>query len=380
MKRIALAQLLPSFALALAGCSPAPPPAEPIRSVRTVMLAATSAGGAHEYAAEVRARTESRLGFRLGGKLLTRSANLGDAVRAGQALAQLDPGDLKLSQEAAQAALGAAKANYEFSATEFKRYKELRQQGFISGLELERRETALTTARAQYEQARVQASVQGNQTRYATLVADASGVITGVDAEPGAVVAAGASVVRLAHDGPRDVVFSVPEDRVSEMRALTGKADALQVHVWNDGASPIAATVREVAAAADPVTRTFVVKADIGRANVRLGQTATVKMEMPRVAGQIKLPLAAVFEVKGAPAVWVVDRASMTVKQQVVRVAGADGNDVVIAGGVAPGDTVVIAGVHVLSPGQKVRFYAERTGAGGTGATIPGDGRNVASR
>lgn len=344
----------------LAACSPVTPPAEPVRAVRTVTLTTTSTGGEHEYAADVRARTESRLGFRVGGKLLWRAANLGDAVRAGQSLAQLDPGDLKLGQEAALAALGAAKASYEFSEAEFKRFKELKEQGFISGWELERRETALSAARAQYEQARAQASVQGNQTRYATLTADASGVITAVDAEPGAVVAAGASVVRLAHDGPRDVVFNVPEDRVSALRALAGKSGALKVHVWNDGQTPISATVREVAAAADPATRTFVIKADVGRANVRLGQTASVKVEMPRVAGQIKLPLTAVFEVKGAPAVWVLDRASMTVKQQPVRVAGAEGNEVVLAGGLNAGETVVVAGVHVLSPGQKVRLYAER--------------------
>jgi multidrug efflux system membrane fusion protein len=344
----------------LAACTGAPPPEEPVRAVRTVTLAATSVGGAHEYAADVRARTESRLGFRVGGKLLTRAANLGETVRAGQVLGQLDPGDLKLGQEAAQAALGAAKASYEFSEAEFKRFKELKDQGFISGWELERRETALSAARAQYEQARAQASVQGNQTRYATLTADASGVITGVDAEPGAVVAAGASVVRLAHDGPRDVVFNVPEDRVVELRALAGKTGALKVHVWNDGQTPIAATVREVAASADSATRTFVVKADVGRANVRLGQTATVKVEMPRVAGQIKLPLTAVFEAKGVPAVWVLDKASMTVRQQPVRVAGAEGNDVVLAGGVDAGETIVVAGVHVLTPGQKVRLYAER--------------------
>jgi membrane fusion protein, multidrug efflux system len=377
MKRILVAAQLSLTLVVLAACSPATPPAEPIRAVRTITLATASVGGAHEYAGEVRARTESRLGFRVGGKLLSRSANLGDAVRAGRVLAQLDPGDLQLGQDAAQAALAAAKANYEFSEAEFKRFKELRDQGFISGLELERRETALTGARATYEQARAQASVQGNQTRYATLVADASGVITAVDAEPGAVVAPGVSVVRLAHDGPRDVVFNVPEDRVAELRALAGRPGALKVQVWSEEQAPISASVREVAAAADPTTRTFVVKADIGRADVRLGQTANVKVEMPRVAGQLKLPLAAVFEAKGMPAVWVVDRTSMTVKQQPVRVAGAEGNDVVLAGGVAPGETVVVAGVHVLTAGQRVRLYAERTAAGTAGTT---NGSNVASR
>ncbi|MBE7418364.1 MAG: efflux RND transporter periplasmic adaptor subunit [Burkholderiaceae bacterium] len=347
-------------AILVAACTPATPTAEPVRAVRTLTLVNSAIGSAQEYAAEIRARTESRLGFRVGGKLLSRPVNLGDAVRAGQALARLDPADLQLGQQSAQAALGAAKANYLFSEAEFKRFKELRDQGFISGLELDRRAAALTAARAQFEQAQTQANVQGNQARYATLSADAAGVITGVDVEPGAVVAAGAPVVRLAHDGPRDVVFNVPEDRVAEIRALLGKTGAMQARLWNNGRQPIAATVREVAAAADPVTRTFVVKADVGHAAVRLGQTASVKVETARGAEGIKVPLTAVFEAKGVPAVWVLDRGTMTVKAQPVRVAGADGNDVTLAQGVQAGQTIVVAGVHVLNPGQKVRLYAER--------------------
>lgn len=357
------------FLLVMAGCSPATPPPEPIRAVRTLTVESTSVGADHEYAAEIKARTESRLGFRIGGKLLTRFVNLGDTVRAGQALAQLDPGDLKLGQEAAQAALAAAKASYEFSATEYKRFKELRDQGFISGLDLERRQTTLLAAKAQYEQAQAQASVQGNQTGYATLIADASGVVTAIDAEPGTVVAAGAAVLRLAHEGPRDVVFNVPEDRIGGVRALAGRPGVLKVRIWNNGQAPLAASVREVAAAADPVTRTFAVKADMGRAMVRLGQTATVKVELPRVAGQIKLPLVAVVEHKGASAVWVLDRASMTVNPQPIQVAGAEGNDVVVAGGLSLGQSVVVAGVHVLTPGQKVRQYIESAALAGATAT-----------
>ena len=135
-----------------------------MRAVRTMTLSATSAGGEHEYAAEVRARTESRLGFRVGGKLLARSANLGDAVRAGQVLAQLDPRrSAARAKRLRKPRCGAAKVSYEFSEADFKRFKELRDQGFISGSELERRETALKAAQAQFEQARAQANVQGNQ-------------------------------------------------------------------------------------------------------------------------------------------------------------------------------------------------------------------------
>ncbi|MEW6704545.1 MAG: efflux RND transporter periplasmic adaptor subunit [Pseudomonadota bacterium] len=342
----------------LAACSKPAPAPEPIRAVRTVTISPESAGGAHEFAAEVKARTESRLSFRVGGKLVRRAVDLGATVKAGQVLAQLDPQDLQLGQQAARAALTSAQAQYDQSAADFKRFKDLRDQGFISAAELERRETALKAAQAQLDQARAQAGVQSNQAAYATLVADAAGVITGVEAEPGAVVGAGTPVLRLAHDGPRDVVFSVPEDQVAAVRALAGVTGGLKAKLWGDG-STLPATVREVAAAADPVTRTFLVKADIGRAPVRLGQTAAVHMDLPKTVGVTKLPLAAVMEVQGKTAVWLVDKASMTVRPQPIQVAGAEGNAVLVSAGLTAGQTVVTAGVHVLTPGQKVKLYVE---------------------
>ncbi len=340
----------------LAACSKPPTSEEPIRAVKVQTIAADAAGGRHEYAAEVRSRTESRLSFRVGGKIVRRAVNLGDAVKAGQVLAQLDPLDLKLGQDAARAALTAAQVNLDQASADFKRFKELRDQGFISSAELERRDTSLKAAQAQLDQARAQAGMHGNQAAYSTLVADASGVITAVDAEPGMVVSAGAPVLRLAHDGPRDVVFSVPEDKVSQLRAAAG---ALKVKVWGANGEALPATVREVSAAADPMTRTFMIKADIGRADVKLGQTATVLIDLPKTQGITKLPLTAVMEHQGKTAVWLLDQTTMTVAPQPIQVAGAEGNTVLVRGGITPGQVVVTAGVHVLTPGQKVKLYAQ---------------------
>jgi multidrug efflux system membrane fusion protein len=349
----------------LAACAKAEPTAAPIRAVRTMTVTAESAGGSQEYAAEVRARTESRLGFRVGGKVVKRLVNLGDSVKAGQVLAQLDPQDLKLGQAVAQAGLVAAQANLDQTRADFKRFRELRDQGFISSAELERRETALKGAQAQFDQARAQASVQGNQAGYTTLVADANGVITGVDAEPGMVVAAGAPVVRLAHDGPRDVVFNVPEDKVNLVKSLAAQQPSrFMARLWGSN-EVFPVHIREVAAAADPVTRTFSVKADLGRtaasASVRLGQTATIVAELPRQAGVAKLPLSALREAQGKTNVWVVDKTTMTVTSKPVQLAGAEGNEAIITSGVAAGDLIVTAGVHALNPGQQVKLYADPT-------------------
>jgi RND family efflux transporter MFP subunit len=342
----------------LAGCAKKEPAPEPVRAVRTVTVSSGSTASIHDYAAEIKARTESRLGFRVAGKLQSRGVNLGDTVRAGQVLAQLDGQDLRLGQEAARAALASAQTNLDQVNADYKRFKELRDQGFIGAADLERRDTAVKTARAQFDQAQAQASVQGNQAGYATLVADAPGVVTAVDAEPGQVVSAGTPVVRLAHDGPRDAVFAVPEDRVGSLRQLLGRAGGVSLQMWGSG-DLLPATVREVSAAADPVTRTFQVKADLGAAPVRLGQTATLKVTSPAVNGVIRLPLTAVAELQGKSVVWLLDKAAMTVRPQPVAVAGADGNTVVVAAGIKPGDEVVVAGTHVLTAGLKVKPFVE---------------------
>lgn len=354
------AWLVAIAALAVTACSRTEPAAEPVRAVKTMTIGSGASGATLEYAAEVRARTESRLGFRIGGKIKRRNVDLGDSVKAGQTLAELDPLDARLGQDSARAALAAAQVNFDQASADLKRFQGLKEQGFISAAELDRRESTFKSARSALDQARAQAALQGNQAAYSTLAADAAGVITAVEAEPGMVVAAGTPVLRLAQDGPRDVVFSVPEDKVALLRTMGGRRGVLQVRLWSGG-EPLAATLREVAAAADPVTRTFLAKADIGRAPVQLGQTATVLFELPKTDGTIRLPLAAVAQSQGKTVVWVLDPSAMTVNPKPIELAGADGNSVVVASGLAAGQVVVTAGTHTLNAGEKVKLYADST-------------------
>ena len=344
--------------LVLSACSKSVPTAEPIRAVKIVTVGVQSMQTGSEFAGEVRARVESRLGFRVGGKIVLRQAQLGQHVKAGEVLAQLDPQDYQLSAQAAKAQVAVATTNRDLAAADFKRFKELRDKNFISGAELERREAGLKAAQAQLDQAQAQFSGQGNQEGYTKLVANVSGVVTAVDAEVGQVVAAGSPVVRVAQDGPRDVVFSVPEDKVANIKV----GSAVDVRVWASNAT-FKGVVREVAASADPVTRTFGVKVAMDAADkLALGTTVSVAPRAFDRSGQqvIKLPTSALVKDGNSASVWVLDTANMTVNLQPIQVATVDGNDVVIAGGLQPGMRIVSAGVHVLAPGQKVSIYKEK--------------------
>ncbi len=345
-------------ALMLTACSRPEPVPEAVRAVRTMTVQLEPLNAELDFAAEIQARVESRLAFRVGGKLLRRSVEVGQVVRNGQLLAQVDAEDLRLGEHAARAAEGAAEVNASQAGADLERFKELFAQGFISSAELQRRESTARVAQAQLAQARAQGRVQTNQAGYGQLLAPADGVITSVDAETGMVLAAGQPIIRLAHAGPRDVVFTVPEHIVANVRALLGREGGISVQLWGRAAAPLAATVREVAAAADPQTRTFRIKADVGAADLDLGQTASVTLTRPTAHGVVRLPLAALLQRQGRTLVWLLDPDKMTVRTQPVEVADAHGNDVVIASGLSAGMEVVTAGVHVLTDGQHVARYS----------------------
>ena len=349
---------------ALIACSKTEAPKEPLRAVKVITVAGSNLNVEGVYSAEIRARVESRLGFQVGGKLLQRSVEPGQRVAAGQLLAQIDARDYQLAAQSAQAQLSAAQSQRDLAAAEYKRFEALKAQNFISGAELERRETALKAADASLNQAKAQAQAQSNQASYASLSASHAGVVTAVDGEVGQVVSAGQPIVRLAHDGPRDAVFAVSEQMVMGLKL----GQAMQATLLSTG-QILNGKVRELAASADPVTRTFAVKLSLADStNLPLG--VTVNVHAGPTAGNaplvIKLPTSALRQEGQSTVVWVLDEATMTVNTQAVQLGMVDGNEVVIQSGLKPGQKVVSAGVHVLAPGQKVTLY----GAAASAATL----------
>jgi RND family efflux transporter MFP subunit len=343
--------------LALAACSKPVEKTEDIRPVRAIKVAADRVEMLAEFSGEVRPRIESRLGFRVGGKIVARKIEVGSLVKRGQVLMQLDPQDLQLAQSQFSAGLRAAESNRDLAQAELKRYQELREKNFVSQAVLDGTDTAFKAAQASYEQAAAGFRNQSNQTGYTTLVSDVDGVVTGVDAEVGQVVAAGTPVVRVAQDGAKEIVIGIPEGKVDLLRRV---AD-VDVRTWANPEQIIKGTIREVAPIADPVTRTYTAKIAIPGAGeaVKLGMTAYVTFSVKTPNALIAVPLTALVRGPGAQsnAVWLVDNG--TVRMVPVEIGSAKGNEVLLAAGVTAGQTVVTAGANQLKPGQKVTVVGD---------------------
>lgn len=362
-------------ALLMTGCSKPVEKAEEIRPVRAMVATAGRASVQDEFSGEVRARIESRLGFRVGGKLIERKVDVGAVVEKGQVLARLDPQDLQLAQAQTAATVNAAQSNRDLAQAELKRYQDLRAKNFVSQALLDAKQAAFLAAQSSLDQALAAMRSQSNQTGYAVLIADTSGVVTAVEAEAGHVVAAGSPVVRIAQTKEKEVVIGVPEDRVDALRQTSD----VRVRTWAQPDRVFDAIVREVSPVADPATRTYTFRVAVPDApeDLRLGMTAYVTFSATNPNSLISIPMTALVQDKSSTAVWIVENGA--VRMIPVAIAGASGNEILIANGLMPGQTVVTAGVHMLKPGQKVSVLASkppmqdaetdpRSGSGAAGA------------
>lgn len=342
--------LAASFALLLAGCSKPAEKTEEIRPVRVMVLSASSVGVNAEFSGEVRPRIESRLGFRVGGKITARKVDVGSAVKRGQVLMQLDPQDLRLSQAQALANLRAAETSRDLARAEMKRYQELRSKNFVSQAVIDAKVSAAKAAQASVDAAQAGYTGQANQAGYATLVSNIDGVVTAVDAEVGQVVVPGTPVVRVARLDEKEIVIGIPEDKVDALRKL---AD-VKVRLWAAPGVVIPGKIREVSPVADPATRTYPVKVSIPAEapGVKLGMTALVQFSSTTATPLITVPLTALYQEKGVTSVWLVENG--VVRMVPVQVGGVTGNDIFLVAGVKPGQSVVTAGANLLKNGQKV--------------------------
>lgn len=351
MRHLRAISLTPFIAL---GCQKVaaekPPEARPVVVVVAKLVSAIEA---QTYTGVVRARVEADLAFRVGGKIVARTVEVGDRVAPGQVLATLDPTDYDLAVHAAEADLAAAQFEAIQTARDDARTVELAATGAISALERDTKKLAKDAARERSVKAQNNLDIARNRLSYCQLKAGAAGVVTATPREAGEVVTDGDAVLRVAQSGELEAVVSVPENRLTLAR--TGEAVA---KFWATGATA-KAKVREVSPAADPVTRTYAAKFTLldPPETLRLGMTATVTLTPQGAVSAIVLPATAVVQHDGNPSVWVVSGSK--IKSVPVKVRSFRQDLVVVESGLDGGEVVVRAGGHTLDAGQSVRVVGE---------------------
>src|ERR1700751_6436659 len=345
-----------TVALMVGGCSKPAMKDARLQPPRVEVFKAEAAGSnSRTFTGIVKARVQSDLGFRVGGKVLERSVNMGQRVQKGQILMRLDPEDLRPQAAAQQANVEAARAKYTQPSADEKRSAMLVNSGVISRREYDQDRAALDSAKAQLEAAEAQARVSNNSSEYAVLLADADGVIVQTLSEPGQVVAAGQNVIQLAHDGPREALINLPED----VRPDLGTAASARLYGQDQ---MYQARLRQLSDAADPASRTFEARYVLQgeAASAPLGSTVTITLVTKQSSGNqsVLVPVGAIYDRGNGPGVWIVDDKSEG-KFRFVKIASIGQEEVVVSRGVDAGENVVALGAHLLQEGQVVNLANE---------------------
>src|SRR5438477_5391567 len=347
-----------TLALMASGCSKAAAKDPRLQSPTVEVFKAEAAGSiSRTFTGIVEARVQSDLGFRVGGKILERSVDVGQRVQKGQVLMRLDPEDLRLSAAAEQANVEAARAKYTHAKADETRSAMLVKSGVISRREYDQDRAALDTAKALLEAVEAQARVSNNSREYAVLLADADGVIVRTLSEPGQVVAAGQAVIELAHDGPREALINLPEGVRPDVGAIASARLYEQDQMYQ-------ARLRQLSDAAEPASRTFEARYVLEgeAASAPLGSTVTITLVTDQTPGNksVLVPVAALYDRGSGPGVWIVNDKS-EVKFRFVQIASIGQEEVVVSGGVDAGEKVVALGAHLLHEGQVVNAAKEES-------------------
>ncbi|WP_060480858.1 efflux RND transporter periplasmic adaptor subunit [Pseudomonas sp. NBRC 111119] len=338
---------------ALAGCSQEElPPMLPRVGVQQVQPADFAARVT--LTGDVQARVQTDLSFRVGGKIISRSVDVGDHVKANQVLARLDPKDLQNNVTSAKAEVFAAQARVTQTQAAFVRQQKLLPKGYTSQSEYDAAEAALRSNQSALKAAQAQLANANEQLSYTALVSEADGVITERQAEVGQVVQATMPIFGLARDGDRDAVFNVYE---SLLAAQPSDASVV-VSLLDDPKVQARGAVREITPTVSAQSGTVQVKVGLKDvpAAMQLGAPVTVSTQ-GRGKSSVALPWSALTKGIKQPAVWVVGEGDK-VQLREVEVSRYLTGKVVIGKGLESGETVVVTGGQLLHPGMQVEKVA----------------------
>jgi len=342
--------------LLLAGCSEPPAPPASVKPVFVTTVSPAASAQTRTFTSVVRARVESEVAFRTGGKVVERLVEVGQSVKAGQLLARLDPADYQLAVKAAADQVQAATVDAQQAASDEARFRRLLADGSVGAADHERQKARADAAAARLDQARRQLELARNREGYAALVAPYAGVVTAIRFERGQVVAEGQPVVSLAREGDNEVVVDLPEDWVGRARSLTATAAP-----WTDPAATLRLTLRELSPQASAQGRTYRARyaaAPESRpqlSSLPLGSTVQLTLSAPQAgAATVSLPVSALVKGSGAPGVWALNTKGSGLVFTPVKVVSIDEATVQVTG-LTQGSRVVSVGAQKLDAGTTVR-------------------------
>ncbi|MDR7298236.1 RND family efflux transporter MFP subunit [Pelomonas aquatica] len=349
--------------LLLTACSEPPAPATAVKPVFVTTVTPANSAQTRSFTSVVRARVETELGFRTGGKVVDRLVEVGDSVKAGQVLARLDPADYQLAVKAAADQVQAASVDAQQAAADEARFRRLMADGSLAAADHERQKARADAAAARLGQANRQLDLARNREAYATLVAPYAGVVTTLRFERGQMVSEGQPVLSLARDGEREIVAELPEDWVGRARSLAAAAAP-----WNDATAQVRLVLRELSPQASAQGRTYRARyaaAPESRervAGLPLGSTMQLTLSAPHAGpATAVLPVSALVKGSGPAGVWTVNAKGSGLVFTPVQVVANDDATVQVTG-LAPGSKVVSVGAQKLDAGTAVRAI-ERTPA-----------------
>ena len=348
---LSAAVLLP---LALAGCSNEKVSEVPARPVKVMVVPKPVTERALSYSGVIAPRIESTLGFRVSGKIMERFVNVGDTVKAGQKIAQLDEKDLQLAENSARALVAAAKTRFEVASDALNRAKFLKPNGFIAQSAVDQRQLEFDSAQSALDSARDQLDQAINATSYALLLTDKDGIVTSVRAEPGQVVGAGQAVITLAHSDDIEASVAIPEQEIIKLK----EGERASISLWSAPDIRSEGKIREIAGAANPASRTYAVRVTITNPvpEMRIGMTAVVTFRVPQDTPAVIVPVTALAGQRGKTIAFVANQDTQTVARRDIETGRVSDEGVRVKAGLKPGDILVTAGVQFLEDGMKVRL------------------------
>ena len=322
----------------------------PVRTVRYVVVGSAQTLPALERTGEIHAHDETILSFRTGGRIVTRSVDIGDRVNAGQLLATLENTTSQNQLDGAQADYEGAKASAQVAALNVSRMQKLMPTGAIARTQLDNARADWLVARARLKNSESALRNARENLGWTRLIAPRSGVITEVSASAGQVVNGGQSVLTLATGEARDVVFDIAKPDAIPPQEQAG----LRVSLLSDPSVQASAALRDISPQAEPQTRTWRVRATLQNPPLAMALGASVTVTLPATGPHgYALPASALSRVGDKPAVYVINPQSQA-QLRVVVPAYYTATSVIISGGLEPGDRVITAGVSKLRSGEPV--------------------------